>query len=102
MCSTLFLAASIAHPDRLSDSEKHFLSELDRVIPRQAREFCNPHTFVETGKAHHQILQHIEKYGIDLLVIGVRKSSHLDLEIRTSNAFGLVVESLCPVLTIRG
>ncbi len=92
----------IAHPDRLSNSEKHFQSELDRVIPQQAREFCNPHTFVETGKAHHQILQHIQKHGIDLLVIGVRNSSHLDLEIRISNAFSLVVESPCPVLTIRG
>lgn len=95
-------STSIAHPDRLSELEKHFFQELDRVVPRQAREFCNPRTFVDTGNAHQRILEHIREYGADLLVIGVRNSSHLDLEIRTSNAFRLVVESLCPVLTIRG
>jgi nucleotide-binding universal stress UspA family protein len=93
---------SFSHPERKAELAKQFFSELDRVVPRQAREFCNPHTFVDTGNAHRRILEHIREYGVDLLVIGVRNSSHLDLEIRTSNAFGLVVESTCPVLTIRG
>ena len=93
---------TVAHPDRIAELEKHFFSELDRVVPRQAREFCNPRTFVDTGKAHQRILEHIREFGVDLLVIGVRNSSHLDLEIRISNAFRLVVESPCPVLTIRG
>lgn len=94
--------SAIAHPERLSELERRFFRELDHVIPQQAREFCNPRTFVDTGNAHHRILEHIRDYGVDLLVIGVRNSSHLDLEIRTSDAFGLVVESTCPVLTIRG
>jgi nucleotide-binding universal stress UspA family protein len=92
----------VSHPERIAELEKQFFRELDRVVPQQAREFCNPHTFVDTGNAHRRILEHIRDFGVDLLVIGVRNSSHLDLEIRTSNAFGLVAESSCPVLTIRG
>jgi len=92
---------TIAHPDRLFELERQFYRELDLLVPEQAREFCNPRSFVDTGRAHHRIKEHIKEFSIDLLVIGVRKSSHLDLEIRTSNAFRLVVESPCPVLTIR-
>lgn len=93
-------ANTIDHPDRLSELEKHLYQELDRVVPQQAREFCDPRTFVETGNAHRRITEHIREHEVDLLVIGVRKSSHLDLEMRTSDAFHLVVESPCPVLTI--
>ena len=93
---------TIPHPERLAELEKHFYHELDRLVPRQARDFCNPRSFVETGNAHKRIHEHIQQHNIDLLVIGVRHSSHLDIEIRTSNAFRLVIESPCPVLTIRG
>lgn len=93
-------ANTVEHPDRLGELEKHFYEELDRLVPKQARDFCNPRTFVETGNAHQQINEHIRNHDVDLLVIGVRKSSHLDLEMRTSDAFRLVVESPCPVLTI--
>lgn len=93
--------SAIAHPDRLSELLTGFYRELDRLIPEPAREFSNPRTFVDAGKAHHRITEHIKEYEVDLLVIGVRKSSHPDLEIRISNAFRLIVESPCPVLTIR-
>jgi nucleotide-binding universal stress UspA family protein len=93
---------TIAHPDRIAELEKSFFHELDRIVPAQAREFCNPRTFVDSGNAHQRIVEHIREFNIDLLVIGVRNSSHLDLEMRISDAFHLVVESSCPVLTIRG
>ena len=91
----------IRFPKRLAELEKHFYRELDRLVPERAREFCNPHSFVDVGNAHRRIQEHIKEHKIDLLVIGVRKSSHLDIEVRTSDAFQLVVDSPCPVLTIR-
>jgi nucleotide-binding universal stress UspA family protein len=93
---------TIEHPDRLAELEKNFYHELDRLVPGQAREFCKPRSFVETGNAHRRIHEHIQQHNIDLLVIGVRNSAHLEFEIRASDAFRLVVESPCPVLTIRG
>lgn len=92
---------TIEHPDRLSELQKHFYHALEQLIPDQAREFCNARAFVDTGNAHGKIREHIKQHNNDLLVIGMRKSSHLDLIIRTSPAFQLVVESPCPVLTIR-
>lgn len=92
---------TIEHPDRLSELQKHFLHALEQLVPDQAREFCSARAFVDTGNAHSRIREHIKQHNNDLLVIGMRKSSHLDLIIRTSPAFQLVVESPCPVLTIR-
>jgi len=94
--------AAVKHPDRFSDLETHFYSALDRLVPQQAREFCDPRTFVEVGKAHEQILIHIRERRIDLLVLGIRKTSHLGLQMRTSPAFQLIVDAPCPVLTMTG
>ncbi len=93
---------AIDHPDRLSDLIRRFYRALDELVPEQAKEFCNPRSFVEVGNAHQQILEHIRERSIDLLVLGVRKSSHLGIERRTSGAFQLVTHAACPVLTIVG
>jgi nucleotide-binding universal stress UspA family protein len=69
-------------------------------VPQQAREFCDPRTFVEVGNAHDQILEHIRERSVDLLLLGVRKSSPLGIKMRPSSAFPLIVDAPCPVLTI--
>jgi nucleotide-binding universal stress UspA family protein len=94
--------SAIEHPDRLSDLQTRFFVRLDSLVPRHAREFCDPSTFVTVGKAHDKILEHVREHSIDLLVLGIRKSSHLSMEMRTSGAFRIIVDATCPVLTIRG
>jgi nucleotide-binding universal stress UspA family protein len=93
---------AIDHPDRLSDIRNRFYRALDDVVPEQEKEFCNPRSFVEVGRAHHQILEHIRERSIELLVLGIRKSSHLRIETRISGAFQLIADAPCPVLTIVG
>ncbi len=92
---------AIEHPDRLSDLQTRFFSALDGLVPQQATKFCEPRTYVAVGKAHDQILEHIRERSIDLLVLGIRKTSHLGMEMRTSGAFRIIVDAECPVLTIR-
>lgn len=92
---------AIEHPDRFAELQNHFYSVLDRVVPQQARDFCDPRTFVEVGNEHDQILQHIKEHSIDILVLGIQKGSHLGMQMRTSRAFQLIVDADCPVLTIR-
>jgi nucleotide-binding universal stress UspA family protein len=92
---------AVGHPDRLSDLQRDFYSTLDRLVPEQAKEFCAPRSFVEVGKAHEQILEHIRERSIDLLVLGIRKSSHLSVETRKSRAFQIIADAECPVLTIQ-
>ena len=92
---------AIDHPDRLTDLQTSFFRSLDNLVPQQVREFCDPRTFVAVGKAHDRILEHIRVRSIDLLVLGIRKTSHLSMEMRTSGAFRIIVDAECPVLTIR-
>jgi nucleotide-binding universal stress UspA family protein len=92
---------AIEHPDRLSGLRAHFFKALEVLVPQEAREFCDPRTFVAVGKAHDQILEHIRERSIDLLVLGIHKTSHLSMEMRTSGAFRIIVDAECPVLTIR-
>jgi nucleotide-binding universal stress UspA family protein len=92
---------AIEHPDRISDLQNHFFKALEALVPQQAREFCDPRTFVAVGKAHDRILEHIRERSIDLLVLGIRRTSLLSMEMRTSGAFRIIVDAECPVLTIR-
>ncbi|MGP8270930.1 MAG: universal stress protein [Terracidiphilus sp.] len=92
---------AMLYPDRLHDLRSRFFSVLDGLVPQQAREFCDPRTYVAVGSAHDKILEHIRERSIDLLVLGIRKTSHLSMEMRTSGAFRIIVDAECPVLTIR-
>jgi nucleotide-binding universal stress UspA family protein len=92
---------AIEHPDRLSDLQARFFNALDSLVPRSAREFCDPRTYVVVGEAHDKILEHIRERSIELLVLGIRKTSHISMEMRTSGAFRIIVDAPCPVLTIR-
>ncbi|MGO9337013.1 MAG: universal stress protein [Terracidiphilus sp.] len=92
---------AIEHPDRLSDLQARFFKALEVLVPQEAREFCDPRTYVAVGRAHDQIIEHIREYSIDLLVLGIRKTSHISMEMRTSGAFRIIVDAACPVLTIR-
>jgi nucleotide-binding universal stress UspA family protein len=91
----------IERQEKLSELKRVFSNSLDGLVPKQAREFSDPKTYVAVGKAHDQILKHIKERSIDLLVLGIRKTSHLSMEMRTSGAFRLIADAECPVLTIR-
>jgi nucleotide-binding universal stress UspA family protein len=93
---------AIEHPDRLAELRSHFYAALDQSLPKRAREYSQPQTFVEVGNAHDRILEHVTNRSIDLLVLGIRKTSHLGLEMRASGAFRIIVDASCPVLTITG
>jgi nucleotide-binding universal stress UspA family protein len=92
---------AIEHPDRLSKLQARFFNALDALVPQSAREFCDPRTYVAVGGAHDKILEHIRERSIELLVLGIRKTSHISMEMRTSGAFRIIVDAPCPVLTIR-
>jgi nucleotide-binding universal stress UspA family protein len=93
---------AIEHPDRLRDLQARFFSTIDCLLPWQTQEICDPKMYVEAGRAHDRILEHIRERSIGLLILGIRKTSHLNLEMRTSGAFRIIVDAECPVLTARG
>jgi nucleotide-binding universal stress UspA family protein len=90
----------IQHPGCFDKIEEEFYSALDQLVPVQAKEFSTPTSFVEAGNAHVQILRHIEEYGVDLLVLGIRKSAPVWTGSRKSGAFHIVALAPCPVMTV--
>lgn len=92
----------VRDPARLTELTSQFYAALDQLFPKRMSEFFDPRTFVEVGKAHEQILSHIQERSIDLLILGIEKSSHLGLTKRVSGAFQLIVDAKCAVLTIAG
>ena len=92
--------AAIEHPEILSDLQHRFFDAIDGLVPQKAKELCDPKTFVAVGSAHDRILEHIGKHSIDLLVLGIQKTSHLSMDMRRSGAFRIIVDAECPVLTI--
>lgn len=89
-------------PEGWEELRKQHADALEKLVPQQARKLCNPHTFVEFGSAYERIMGHLQQDGTDLLVLGIRKTPFLSLEMRTSGAFRIIANSPCPVLTIMG
>ena len=52
-------------------------------------------------EAHEEILDVIEETGAQLCVIGLRKRSHVGKMLLGSNAHHILMESPCPVLSVR-
>jgi len=86
--------------ERMLEIRRQFDAMIEKQVPSAASEIQNPICVVEVGNAHEQILHHLREYCADLLVLGVRKTSHLWLESRRSGAFQIIAESPCPVMTI--
>lgn len=94
--------ADIANPELLSDLQRRFFDALDGLIPEHAIKFCDSKTFVAVGSAHDRIIEHIRGRSVDLLVLGVQKSSYLSMDMKASGVFRIIVDAACPVLTISG
>lgn len=95
-------AEVIKHPDRMKEMQKKFFHELDQIVPESARQFCNPRSFVAVGEARQQILEHVREHNINLIVLGVRRSTQFEMHFQMRLTYRLITESPCPVLTIRG
>lgn len=85
-------------PEGLAEITRNF----GDAVGDAAKDLLRPQTFIGAGNAHEQILKHLRERSVDLLILGIRKSSHLGFMTRTSGAFQLIVDADCPVLTVAG
>jgi nucleotide-binding universal stress UspA family protein len=90
----------IDHPEQLHRLQRHFYGAVEAIMPNNAGQVCEPHTFVSVGEPHTEILNHISDRGIDLLILGLRRNTHLGMQNRTSGAFPIIVKAKCPVITV--
>ncbi len=88
--------------DHFSETRKKFNTFIEGILPKHANDICNPKVIVDVGSAHERILHHARESSADLLVLTIRKSSHLWLQSRLSGAFQIIANAPCPVMTIVG
>lgn len=93
-------SSDIEHPEQLLRLQQHFYGAVEAILPHDASQICQPHTFVRVGKPHADILKHIEEREIDLLILGLHRNTHLGMQNRTSGAFPIIVKAKCPVVTV--
>lgn len=92
----------VADKDRFTEVQKRFRAVLDEMAPQHAEKISQPEGLVEVGSAHERILEYLEESKVDLLVLSIRRSSHLWLQSRLSGAFHIIANAPCPVLTVTG
>lgn len=89
----------------LSDFRRYLhtsaVARLDSLIPDEARRHGVPTLRVTHGKPHMEILRAAAEAEADLIVIGVRGRSAVDLAVFGSTTNQVVRQSRCPVLTLR-
>jgi nucleotide-binding universal stress UspA family protein len=74
--------------------------QLAKLIPDEARMWCDVKTRVETGLPFQVILRILEKENIDLLVMNVHRKRHRNHSLLDSTAERVVRAAPCPVLMI--
>jgi nucleotide-binding universal stress UspA family protein len=99
----LYLCHVLPADNQLSDEELggRFLSQLKKLVPEVAREWCEPECVLEHGVAADGILLLAQRVNADLIVLGTRKTSHWYNSFKTGVAFQVISAAPCPVLTIR-
>jgi nucleotide-binding universal stress UspA family protein len=75
---------------------------LEALITDDIRMWCKPSTKVAHGKPYREILQTAQEEGADLIVVGVRGRTPVDLMVFGSTTNQVVRRAPCPVLTLRG
>ena len=91
------------HPHAMNDQElnRRFISEMEKLVPDVAREWCEPECVLEHGVATDGILLLANRVNADLIVLGTRRASHWYDAFRSGVAYQVISNSTCPVLTIR-
>ena len=88
-------------PDVRRQLEKDSNDRLASLIPAEVRLWCRPVTKVMFGRPHVTILNIATEEQADLIVMGVRGRSAMDLTLFGSTTNQVVRRANCPVLTLR-
>jgi nucleotide-binding universal stress UspA family protein len=92
------LPAGVGLPYEVSIPEAQ--SELDRLVPVEARKWCTIVTRVETGIPYQEILSIAEKTRANMLVMNTHGKSMLERALLGSTAERVIRGAPCPVLAI--
>ena len=79
-----------------------FSKRLRELVPADAALWCDPEPVVESGSAPEAILKVASDRGVNLVVLGVRRTGSFPGHLPPATAYKVVCQAHCPVLTVRG
>src|SRR6185437_7384856 len=85
----------------LNAKDTEFRKELERLIPREAYDWCNPEYAVDYGSPAKGILDLAERVHADLIVMGARTQSFWLAHLHRGVTQEVLAKATCPVLTVR-
>lgn len=85
---------------KLRDTTAETIRELEKPIPADARNWCAIKTSVRVGKPYQEIIQLALESQADLIIMGVRGRSPLDLALFGSTTQRVIQLGPCPVLAV--
>ena len=91
-------AGSVA--EIVSELDFRTQQELGAHLAERCIHFENPRGIAYSEHAHDEILHRLKQDNCDLLVLGLEQKSSLGMVDRNSEAFRIIVDAPCPVLTI--
>ena len=90
----------------VKDADKQMLQErLRNLVPPGTKLASPPRVFVESGPPAERILAVAEELGVDLLVLGAKRSPvyfEATLHLPMATAYKIVSQAICPVLSVSG
>jgi nucleotide-binding universal stress UspA family protein len=100
----LYLLHVLPEPvDELQDT--FFRARLRKLIPLDAKLWCEPKVAIESGDPAQVILDLAEELAVDLIVLGTKHVSRFagaKTHLGMATAYKIVRQAICPVLSVRG
>jgi nucleotide-binding universal stress UspA family protein len=84
-----------------ADIDRAALSQLESLLPVNARDFCRPRLLVRHGRPHEEIREQALEMAADIVVLGVHGRGLLERLVFGSVTSQVVRSASCPVLTVR-
>ena len=86
--------------DRTALTNKAY-DQLHKLVPAEAKEWCEPELVVEIGDPVKELLGYAETERPDLIVLGLPAGKKFNSHFRTGVTYNVVASAPCPVLTVR-
>jgi nucleotide-binding universal stress UspA family protein len=93
-------------PEPADELQEAFLrARVCAMIPPEAKLWCEPKVFLESGDPAQAILELAEELAVDLIVLGTKHVSRFagtKTHLGMATAYKIVRQAICPVLSVRG
>jgi nucleotide-binding universal stress UspA family protein len=88
-------------PTRDRELRDFLQTRLDRLVPEEARNWCDLRTVLLEGRPDESLMEYAEDRGVDLIVLGTRGHGLIGTLLLGSTTDRVVRRAPCPVLSVR-